>query len=322
MAVKLTGGIEYNGKDPNFARDMFNTLQEMFDFPAMQLPQIFHAMNLEDGCMWFYNKANEKDPVTGKWRKFEGGSGSPQDPEAGGGVAGEDCKYTADNTTVNMNNFTAMKNFENFTFADFMKTVTHKAGSLTMTLTGANTTYKTGTVIDLEATPVTVKITKNNGTSPIGDVTIKEGSLEAVVLTDKDTYTLVGTGGKISSTLTITATATTADGEKVTTSKTITFLNPWFYGAASSASPNADEILAMTEKLENFAGGGVKITAANQYIVFAVPSGKTIKKIVDENTFDNTSDFAKSVVKIGGVDYNVYVSANRATCTNFGYTLS
>lgn len=321
MPVALTGGVKYEGKEPNFSRDQFNTLEEMFAFPGSKLPQIFHAMNLEDGCMWFFNKSNEADPVTGKWRKFEGGGSPSQDPDSGG-VAGEDCKYTATNTTVNMANFTSMKNFEDFTFSDFMKAVTHKAGSLTITITGANSVYKSGSIINLEQNPITVKVTKNNGTSPIGDITIKEGSHEPVILTDTDTYTLVGTNGKITSTLTITASANTADGEKVSASKSISFVTPWYYGVSSVAPPTADVIVEMTEKLETYNGGSIKVTAANQYIVFAVPSGKTIKKIVDENTFDNTSDFNISTVKINDVDYTVYVSANRATCTNFGYTLS
>lgn len=76
MAIKMVAGIQYTGKEPNFSRDQFNTLAEMFAFPAMKLPQIFHAMNLEDGNMWFYNKSNPEDPVTKKWRKFEGGGGS------------------------------------------------------------------------------------------------------------------------------------------------------------------------------------------------------------------------------------------------------
>lgn len=75
MAIKMVAGIKYEGKEPNFARDQFNTLKEMFSFSAMKLPQIFHAMNLEDGCMWIYNKSNTSDPVTGKWRKFEAGGG-------------------------------------------------------------------------------------------------------------------------------------------------------------------------------------------------------------------------------------------------------
>lgn len=46
----------------------------MKNFEAYKLPQLFPAVCVETGKMYIYNKNNEDDPVTGKWRVQESGT--------------------------------------------------------------------------------------------------------------------------------------------------------------------------------------------------------------------------------------------------------
>ena len=62
----------------NVERDSFKTLEEMKNYPESSLPDIFHAMNEEDGNMYIYNINNEIDKVLGKWRLVDTPSIDPK----------------------------------------------------------------------------------------------------------------------------------------------------------------------------------------------------------------------------------------------------
>ena len=72
--ISTLSGFNYLGGQPNFSRDSFATLQEMFDFPERYLPKIFHAQCEEDGNLWIFNASNPELEDTKKWRLFTGGS--------------------------------------------------------------------------------------------------------------------------------------------------------------------------------------------------------------------------------------------------------
>lgn len=75
MAVSMLDNFDIRKSAPNVKRDMFQTIEEMVGYNENYLPQVFIATNVEDGGIWIFNKGNDVDPDTGKWRKFEGGSG-------------------------------------------------------------------------------------------------------------------------------------------------------------------------------------------------------------------------------------------------------
>ena len=101
-----------------------------------------------------------------------------------------------------------------------------------------------------------------------------------------------------------------------------TFAYPIFYGV--SATKTIADPTALTKLVEK---GGVKdltFTAANAYCVIAVPAGLTVTKILDQNSFDNTSSFdsTSQVVQLGGstpVNYTIYTNKRAVNCTNFKY---
>ena len=60
-----------------------------------------------------------------------------------------------------------------------------------------------------------------------------------------------------------------------------------------------------------------KMTAAFQTIVFATTG--TLTSIINQNNYEVLSSFAKSIVSIGGENYNVYALEN-VNVADFGYT--
>lgn len=74
MAVSMLDNFDIRKSAPNVKRDMFDTIADMAAYNENYLPQVFITTNVEDGCIYVFNKGNDMDPVTGKWRKFEGGA--------------------------------------------------------------------------------------------------------------------------------------------------------------------------------------------------------------------------------------------------------
>lgn len=75
MALKFNENIAYTGKQPNFERDSFPTIEKMRIYSENYLPNIFIATCEEDGGVYVFNKSNEIDPVLGKWRPLGGSEG-------------------------------------------------------------------------------------------------------------------------------------------------------------------------------------------------------------------------------------------------------
>ena len=74
MAISMLDNFNIRRSAPNVERDMFQTIEEMKEYNENYLPQVFICTNVEDGCIYVFNKGNEVDEVTGKWRKQSGGS--------------------------------------------------------------------------------------------------------------------------------------------------------------------------------------------------------------------------------------------------------
>lgn len=74
MSVSMLDNFNIRKSSPNVERDMFQTIADMAEYNENYLPQVFICTNVEDGCIYVFNKGNIVDPVTGKWRKFEGGT--------------------------------------------------------------------------------------------------------------------------------------------------------------------------------------------------------------------------------------------------------
>ena len=112
-----------------------------------------------------------------------------------------------------------------------------------------------------------------------------------------------------------------SDG-KSTINETIKFefINPYYYG-----SVNDNEISDFTGLTEEIAKKNinkkVNYTASAEYLVFAYDATYgDLTSIKDKNNFENLSAFTKTVMEVNGENYNVYISSDKITCSNFEYT--
>ena len=78
MPVSMLDNFNIRKSSPNVERDMFATVEDMRAYNENYLPQVFIATCVEDGCLYIFNKSNEINPITGRWRKFEGGGDTSQ----------------------------------------------------------------------------------------------------------------------------------------------------------------------------------------------------------------------------------------------------
>lgn len=137
-------------------------------------------------------------------------------------------------------------------------------------------------------------------------------------------------------TIVVTGTASYAEGEQPkdskgnnydsplpagskTASKTLTFIQPYYYGVSNSVT-----VADFTGLTENVTAKGQKTfnyTTNNQYMVFAYDSSYgDLKTILDGNGFDVTGGWTKSTLTVGGFSYFVYVSNSPTTDTNAPFT--
>ena len=105
----------------------------------------------------------------------------------------------------------------------------------------------------------------------------------------------------------------------VTASKTLTFIQPYYYGVANSST-----IADFTGLTANVTAKGNKTfsyTTNNQYMVFAYDSSYgNLKNIVDGNGFDVTGGWTKSSLTVDGFSYFVYVANSPTTDTDAPFT--
>lgn len=81
MGIVLWDNIDYKGKKPLDSRMLFDTIAEMKNFNENYLPDITLAFNKADSKMYVFNRTNDVDVTTGKWREFEGGATPEVIPE-------------------------------------------------------------------------------------------------------------------------------------------------------------------------------------------------------------------------------------------------
>lgn len=75
MAISLTSGINYSGKENNFTRDVYATLADMKAVKSFKMPEMITALCKETGNFYIYNKSNEDDPTLGRWRELKSSGG-------------------------------------------------------------------------------------------------------------------------------------------------------------------------------------------------------------------------------------------------------
>ena len=112
-----------------------------------------------------------------------------------------------------------------------------------------------------------------------------------------------------------------SDG-KSTVNKTIKFefINPYYYGSVNDNE--ISDFTGLTEEIvKKNINKKVSYTASAEYLVFAYDATYgDLTSIKDKNNFENLPAFTKTVIEVNGENYNVYISSDKITCSNFEYT--
>ena len=125
------------------------------------------------------------------------------------------------------------------------------------------------------------------------------------------------------------AKVTDASGKTTTANTgTFNFVYPYYWGAvAATGTVNEAMVEALDKQITTKGNKTANFTCNNQRICFAYPkSYGDIKTIKDQNNFDVTGTFTKTVLSITGLDdtaqdYNVYVNSP-STVSGFGMTFT
>ncbi len=73
MSIKIGTNLDFRGKDPNFARDQFETLSEMKSISDNAIDEGHISYCKETGLHYEFKSENSIDENTGKWREFKPG---------------------------------------------------------------------------------------------------------------------------------------------------------------------------------------------------------------------------------------------------------
>ncbi len=94
MAIKIADNLNYAGAKPDFVRQQYATFEEMAAVRDNTMPQLYLAYCLQDKNIYKYDKDNEVDPTTGKFRVFQSGGG-------GGGTVDTEMSDSSTNAVQN-----------------------------------------------------------------------------------------------------------------------------------------------------------------------------------------------------------------------------
>ena len=248
---------------------------------------------------------------------------------------GKDSALTKDvtaNTTVG--GFTAADVApEGMTFTEFATKLLHIYKEPTLAFTSTASTYllnKDGGVV---AQPFTLTATATKQDLDIVETWIEDsaglklatGTMSAVYIADANVYDNT------------TYKAFTKDAKKTIAPKTISyeFIYGFFEGISATVPAASADIKALTLDLSKKAKKSYTFTASNQYLTVAYPASYgDLTKITDQNGFANFDAWNKTVVAVSmnvwddaqseyvatDVDYNVYTTNDKITCSDFKYT--
>ena len=74
MAIAIGDNLNYKGSKPDFVRQQYETKEALKAVNKNSMPELYLAFCLEDRNLYLYDKSNDDDPITGKFRIFEAGS--------------------------------------------------------------------------------------------------------------------------------------------------------------------------------------------------------------------------------------------------------
>lgn len=224
---------------------------------------------------------------------------------------------------------------EGMTFTEFATKLLHVYKEPTLEFESSNTNYLVNKDDGMVLQPVTLTATATKQDLDIVETWIEDSKgTKLTTGTTSATYTITSNIHND-----VTYTAFTKDAKKTVAPQTISykFIFSMYYGAYADIPTTSDNIKALNLDLSEKGDKQYSFVASNKYLIVAYPASYgNLKKITDQNGFDNTEAFDKTVISVqmsvwdettGGnvptnVDYNVYTSRDKITCTGFKYAFS
>ena len=186
----------------------------------------------------------------------------------------------------------------------------YEAPSITLA-TSAPALAKIGTSI--ATTTMTARVTKGSAALAKVSFYVNNASVYSRDITSAGNYSYAYDVA-ISDNATFKATVLDETGVTKSATVDVKFVRPFYNGLSDTAEVSSLD--GLNEVLAAKGAQTVRYTADNKYLVFAYDkSYGNLKKILDENDFQNLDDWTKSTVG----DYFVYVSNTPATITNYTY---
>ena len=237
---------------------------------------------------------------------------------AGGGAAGGDVADFVSNTVVgaiqkntDLSGKTSMEILK-------MALVSYVNPSATVSYSQPNTVLKKGQSFDLTITVSGII----KGTNDVAElILIKDGTvLETITyVTGTNSYEFSPITG-INSDCSFQIKVGDTQGKQYSTTKSYSFVDPYYIGATDGI-PTADTVVTLTELIEAKSNKTKKVTAADQYVVYAYPASYgNLTSIIDGNGFENLTDYTKISLTINDVAYNCYHTTGKKSMTDFSYT--
>lgn len=228
---------------------------------------------------------------------------------------------TADWTTnISVGGLNSGVNLTGMSALEILKKITRKYTNANATVTWSEsaTLFEKGDSINLN---VSVSNFVAGDYSP-SKISLYRGTTLLEEKTASGTVTF-STVNNITTNTTFTVKLTDANNVVVSIStKTYKFVNATYTGSCANIPTSAD-VIGMTKLLREKAVLTQGFTASNSHLVFASPkSYGVITSIKDPNNFENLTSFIRVDMAINGVDYYVYYTKNKITCTNFKYTFN
>ena len=178
----------------------------------------------------------------------------------------------------------------------------YKKPSISLSINPSTTLFELGSVASFIA-----NISVNKGSNDISEIVLMKDSTVLATSKDNISYKL----SNVSSDTTIKSYVNDKTNIVNSNNINIKFINPIYIGSTSSIG--ASDIKAMEKRVVSVGNQIFEYTVTNKRMCIAVPSEWILKNIVDNNGFDITSSFTRTIVNLYCLDntlraYTVYYS--------------
>lgn len=178
----------------------------------------------------------------------------------------------------------------------------YKKPSISLSINPSTTFFELGSVASF-----TANVSVNKGSNDISEIVLMKDSTVLAMSKNNISYKL----SNISSDTTIKSYVNDKTNIVNSNNINIKFINPIYIGSTSSIG--ASDIKAMEKRVVNVGNQIFEYTVTNKRMCIAVPSEWVLKNIVDNNGFDITPSFTRTIVNLYCLDntlraYTVYYS--------------